>query len=138
MMKNYYKSSLLVLVSGIGLLVGGGSKPTQSPLATPPNIIFILTDDQGWTSLSSRMQNDVPESASDYYETPNIDRLARAGMRFTRGYAPASICSPTRRSIQFGQTPIRQGDEEFPDRYKPGSNALRSLPQVLKGIDNRY
>lgn len=137
-MKKQYKSSLLVVVLGFGLLIGSGSKPAQLPLATPPNIIFILTDDQGWTTLSSRMQNDVPESASDYYETPNIDRMARAGMRFTRGYAPASICSPTRRSIQFGQTPIRQGNEEFPSRYKPGGNAPRSLPQVLKGIDSRY
>ncbi|GHB68412.1 aryl-sulfate sulfohydrolase [Persicitalea jodogahamensis] len=122
----------------LGLLVGSGSRPARSPLAMPPNIIFILTDDQGWTSLSSRMQNDLPESASDCYETPNIDRMARAGMRFTRGYAPAAICSPTRRSIQFGQTPIRQGEEGFPDRYKPGSNAPRALPQVLKAIDNRY
>jgi arylsulfatase A-like enzyme len=137
-MMNYCKSSLMVMVLGICLLMGSGSKPGQSPLATPPNIIFILTDDQGWTSLSSRMQNNVPESASDYYETPNIDRMAQAGMRFTHGYAPAAICSPTRRSIQFGQTPIRQGDDEFPDCYKPGSNAPRSLPQVLKGIDNRY
>ncbi len=59
-------------------------------------------------------------------------------MRFTRGYAPAAICSPTRRSIQFGQTPIRQGDEEFPARYKPGGKAPRSIPQVLKAIDSRY
>lgn len=135
-MMNHYKSSLLVV--GFAMLIGSGSKPTPSPVATPPNIIFILTDDQGWTSLSSRMQNDLPESASDYYETPNIDRLALAGMRFSRGYASASICSPTRRSIQFGQTPIRQGDEEFADRYKPETNAPRSLPQVLKSIDNRY
>jgi arylsulfatase A len=129
---------LLFLIVSCGLLAGSRSSSTRPPQALPPNIIFILTDDQGWTSLSSRMQNDVSESASDYYETPNLDRFARAGMRFTRGYAPAAICSPTRRSIQFGQTPIRQGNEEFPARYKPGGKAPRSIPQVLKGIDSRY
>jgi arylsulfatase A len=128
----------IFFVSLLALVAGSGSHPALSPQAMPPNIIFILTDDQGWTCLSSRMQSDVPESASDYYETPNLDRFARAGMRFTRGYAPAAICSPTRRSIQFGQTPIRQGDDEFPARYKPGAQAPFSIPQVLKGIDPRY
>lgn len=135
---NPQRTLLLLTLLTLVLMTGSSNRPIDLPQATPPNIIFILTDDQGWTCLSSRMQNDVPESASDYYETPNLDRFARAGMRFTRGYAPASICSPTRRSIQFGQTPIRQGDEEFPGRYKPGGKAPRSIAQVLKSIDPRY
>ncbi len=135
---NPQRTLLLITLLTLVLMTGSSNRPANLPQATPPNIIFILTDDQGWTSLSSRMQNNVPESASDYYETPNLDRFARAGMRFTRGYAPASICSPTRRSIQFGQTPIRQGEEEFAGRYKPGGQTPRSIPQVLKGIDPRY
>ena len=129
---------LLLTLLALVLVAGSSHHPAGLPQATPPNIIFILTDDQGWTSMSSPMDTGVPESASDYYETPNIDRLARAGMRFTRGYAPAAICSPTRRSIQFGQTPIRQGDEEFLARYRPDGQAPRSIPQVLKAIDPRY
>ena len=53
-----------------------------APAASPPNFIFILTDDLGWTCLSQRMDDRVPNSKSDYHETPNLERLARAGMRF--------------------------------------------------------
>ena len=77
--------------------------------ADAPNFIFILADDLGWTSLSQRMDDRVPGSRSDYHETPSLERLARGGMRFTQGYAPDALCCPTRRSIQFGQTPTRQG-----------------------------
>lgn len=103
-----------------------------------PNIIFILADDLGWSSLSGRMDKDDPRSASDYHETPNIDRLASAGMRFSRGYASAAICSPSRRSILFGQTPARLGDETFAEKYNPLSTAYRTIPQVLKSVDPRY
>jgi len=73
--------------------------------ARKPNIIFILADDQGWTALGEKMDPDVEGSCSDYYRTPNLDKLAQDGMRFSQGYAPAPVCSPTRHSIQFGKTP---------------------------------
>lgn len=57
-----------------------------------PNIIFILTDDQGWTSVSYRCDPALPESASDYIETPRLARVAREGMRFTDAYAVRSKC----------------------------------------------
>ena len=72
-----------------------------------PNIVLILADDQGWNALSERMDPDVSGSQSDYYQTPNLARLASEGMRFTRGYAPAPVCSPTRHSIQFGMSPAK-------------------------------
>ena len=101
-----------------------------------PNFILILTDDLGWSCFSSKMDDNLADSKSDYYETPNIDKFASKSMRFTRGYAPDPICSPTRRSIQFGQTSLKLGDDaDFPKKY---SNATQSIPQVLKGIDNRY
>ncbi len=103
-----------------------------------PNFIFILTDDLGWSCASSLMDDRYPDSKSDFFETPNIDRLADSGMRFTNGYAPAAICSPTRRSLQFGQTPIREGDETFPERYNPKTKQWLTIPLLLKNIDPKY
>ncbi len=102
-----------------------------------PNIILILTDDLGWSCFSTKMDDRIADSKSDYHETPNIDKFAKQSLRFTRGYAPDPICTPSRRSIQFGQTSIRQGDETFPEQYAPGQNHL-SIPQVLKIFDKQY
>lgn len=119
-----------------GIVCGVWSATAQT--TARPNIIFILADDLGWSSLSCRMDRNDPASASDYHETPYLERLASAGMRFSRGYAPASICSPSRRSILLGQTPARQGDETFSANYDPFDARLRSIPQLLKAIDARY
>jgi len=63
------------------------------------NFVFILIDDLGW--------RDVSCFGSRYYETPNIDRLAREGMRFTNAYAACPVCSPTRAGILTGKYPAR-------------------------------
>jgi len=63
------------------------------------NFVFILIDDMGWT--------DVGCFGSRYHETPNIDRLAAEGMKFTSGYAACPVCSPTRASVMTGQYPAR-------------------------------
>jgi len=65
------------------------------------NFVLILIDDMGWT--------DVGCFGSRYYETPNIDRLASQGMRFTNAYAACAVCSPTRAAIQTGRYPARLG-----------------------------
>ena len=67
----------------------------------PPNIVFILADDLGW--------RDTALYGSKFYETPNIDALAKRGMMFTNAYAAAPICSPTRASILTGLHPARIG-----------------------------
>jgi arylsulfatase A len=66
-----------------------------------PNIILILIDDMGWTDLAC--------FGSKYYETPNLDRLARQGMKFTNGYAACAVCSPTRAAVLTGRYPTRHG-----------------------------
>lgn len=107
--------------------------------AQHPNFIFILTDDQGWTSSSQLMDDRVSNSKSDYFETPEMEKLAQRGMRFTNGYAPCALCCPTRRSIQFGQTPMRQGDdEEFIQNYANNPTRAISIPELLKSIDPSY
>ncbi len=103
-----------------------------------PNFVFILADDQGWTGTSAAMHPGRDDTRSGYYQTPNLKRLAEGGMRFTQGYAPAALCCPTRRSIQFGQTPARMGDDEaFEQRY-PVSNTRPTLPRVLKAANPDY
>lgn len=67
----------------------------------PLNFVVILVDDMGWMDLSCQ--------GSDYYKTPNIDRLATEGMRFTNGYAACAVCSPSRAAVQTGRYPARIG-----------------------------
>jgi len=70
-----------------------------------PNFIFILIDDLGWKDLTCY--------GSTFYETPNLDRLAKAGMRFTQAYAACPVCSPTRASIMTGKYPATVGVTNF-------------------------
>jgi arylsulfatase A-like enzyme len=64
-----------------------------------PNFIFILVDDLGITDLSCY--------GSKFYESPNLDKLAKTSVRFTNAYASSPVCSPTRASIMTGQHPVR-------------------------------
>jgi arylsulfatase A-like enzyme len=66
---------------------------------SPPNIILVLADDLGYGSLGCY--------GADYYETPNIDRIASGGMRFTNAYASAPVCAPSRVSLMSGQYTTR-------------------------------
>ena len=66
-----------------------------------PNIVLIFADDVGW--------KDVGYQGSDFYETPNIDRLAKEGMVFTQGYAGAGNCQPNRACLMSGQYTPRHG-----------------------------
>ena len=66
-----------------------------------PNVVLILVDDLGWTDLGC--------FGSSYYQTPNIDKLCREGMKFTDAYAACAVCSPTRAAILTGRSPARLG-----------------------------
>lgn len=72
---------------------------TVAQTRRPPNFVFILIDDYGW--------RDTGYNGSTYYETPNIDKLARSGMIFTDGYSASPVCSPTRSAIMTGKYPAR-------------------------------
>lgn len=104
-----------------------------------PNFILILTDDHGWTSTSVRMDADNALSRSDYHETPSLERLAAGGMRFSAGYAPAAICTPTRRSVLFGESLLRMGpDDGLAERYDPKRGGYTTIPLALKAVDAGY
>ncbi|MBQ72639.1 MAG: sulfatase [Planctomycetaceae bacterium] len=66
----------------------------------PPNVVMIVADDLGWADIS-------PNNPDTFYETPNLERLADRGVRFTQAYAAAPVCSPTRASLMTGRHPAR-------------------------------
>ena len=107
--------------------------------SSSPNFILILTDDQAWSGTSVRMDHRISNSYGDGYITPAIKRLAKQGMRFSAGYAAGPVCSPSRYSIQLGQSVARHGiidvhsrtnafDYETPD----------ALAELLKKYNPEY
>ena len=81
------------------LLCAAFTNPAQGQNSRQLNVVFFLVDDMGWTDLGCQ--------GSKFYETPNIDKLAASGMRFTAGYTACPVCSPTRASIVSGKHPVR-------------------------------
>lgn len=102
---NTHITALLLIAAAIGICAGNAEPTTPAP----PNIIVLLSDDQDWNGLSVPMHPDMPGSKSDYHETPRLETFAAQGMRFSNGYAPAPVCSPTRISLQTGMTTARLG-----------------------------
>jgi len=143
---------------GPALLAAGMlATPAGSALAQaddPPNFVLILTDDQGWGTLSMPYDPQRPKSASDYFATPHINELARSGTRFTQAYAPHPNCSPSRASIQLGRSPaalrftdishrnsgpLYEGNKLNPPRHVsdlPESGT--TIPELLKKHDGDY
>ena len=104
-----------------------------------PNFIIILVDDQGWNGTSVQMMNEEINSKSDFYQTPNIEKLAEKGIKFSSAYAGAPVCAPSRYSIQFGQTPARL------KMIRVGMNTSHinhstdlTIPKQLKNINSNY
>ena len=90
-----------------------------------PNIIFILVDDLGWRDLAAY--------GSEYYETPNLDRLASEGMFFSDAYAACPVCSPTRASILTGKYPATLGLTDWIDwdgSTHPARGKLVDVPYI--------
>lgn len=83
------------------LLFSAAPACATQPESKPLNVVLILVDDLGWMDLSCQ--------GSDYYQTPNIDKLASQGMRFTDAYAACAVCSPTRAAVMTGRWPARLG-----------------------------
>ncbi len=84
-----------------------------------PNVVMFLIDDLGW--------RDIGANGSTYYQTPNIDRLAREGVRFTDAYAACAVCSPTRAAVLTGKYPARLLLTDWlPDGRWPSKARLRS------------
>ena len=105
-------------------------------VSASPNIVLILTDDHGWSQLSERMDPRIATSRSRYLETPNIARIMEEGRRFTSGYSPAPLCTPTRRSILCGTSAARSGTEFASPSWIPAEHL--TIPKALKMANEDY
>jgi arylsulfatase A-like enzyme len=75
------------------------AEAADRPAVNPPNVVVIMADDLGWMDLHCQ--------GNRHLDTPNVDRLAAEGMRFTDAYAAAPVCTPTRAAMMTGQSPAR-------------------------------
>ncbi len=103
----------------VGLTVLGGGRAllfAQEGNATKPNIMLVIADDQCWRDSGCYGNKDV--------KTPNIDRLAKGGMRFNAMFTATAMCAPTRQQLYTGVFPVRNG--AFPNHSKvyPGTKSI--------------
>lgn len=101
---------------------------TEEPLNEKPNIIYILADDLGYGDLGSYGQNNI--------KTPNLDRMAAEGMRFTQHYSGSTVCAPSRAvlmtGLHSGHAPIRGNRETLPIGQFPLQYGTSTIPKILK------
>ena len=94
-MKTWYGLFVTILT----ILIGTTAARCRADESRPPNIIFLLADDLGWNGLGCY--------GSDLHPTPNLNRLAERGVRFTNAYSACTVCSPTRAAVLSGKYPAR-------------------------------
>lgn len=130
------KVLLAVVIAAIALWIGWhpAYSVTHTPPESRPNIIFILTDDMGFSDIGCFGGQFVP--------TPNIDRLAKKGRKFTQYYSAAPICSPSRAGLLTGMYPGRWNFSTFLDTKKHNRDAEQadfldpSAPTVARFFKN--
>ena len=103
--------SLVSLAVWLVGLASSHSAPATAP-PTPPNIVVILADDLGWMDLHCQ--------GNPLLDTPQLDRLAKQGMRFTDAYAAAPVCTPTRAAMMTGKSPARLAITNHAPGHRPG------------------
>ncbi len=102
---------------GASMLVATPSAWSESRATDQPNVILILADDLGWSDIA-------PNNPETFHDTPQLERLASRGLRFTQAYAAAPVCSPTRASVMTGRHPARLRTTD----YFCGRRSGRLLP----------
>jgi arylsulfatase A-like enzyme len=117
MTERHFVAPLLLFSISLAFFEGGCSSKPAKPIR--PNVIVIVTDDQGYADLSA-----YTHSATDIH-TPNMDRIAKAGVLFTRGYVTAPVCSPSRAGWNIGR---------YQQRWDPRASWGPGLPHDEKLI----
>ena len=122
MVRRQFSIIVIFLLSGLMDLPGLEAQATERP----PNIVFVLADDLGWAELGCY--------GNTFHETPNLDRMAREGLRFTHAYAAAPVCSPYRAALLTGQHPARLGILDYlrPNSANHLPTGLVTLPERLR------
>ncbi len=127
---NYnFKRGAILLLLAIALACKQGKDEVIT--TSTPNIILIVADDMGWFDLGCY--------GNDFIETPNLDQLAKDGVRFTNGYAAAPLCSPSRASLVTGLHPISVNiTEHIHGNHPAGPNQKLLTPPVSQQLDLEY
>jgi arylsulfatase A-like enzyme len=120
MLRKLLAVSLPALLASVAAPAPASPRPSAAP--PKPNIVLIVSDDQGWADLGAN-------GADADVRTPNLDRLAREGVRFAAGYVAAPQCTPSRAGLLTGRYPQRFGVERNGDGPLPG--AQRTLAERL-------
>jgi arylsulfatase A-like enzyme len=121
--------TLFIIIAAAGSIASAATAQSAARNDNKPNVVLILMDDMGYGDIGSYGVKDA--------KTPNLDRLAREGIRLTDAYANASNCSPTRAGFISGRYQQRYGIE-WPLGSAPGDSARglpvtgTSLPALLK------
>ena len=134
--------SLAATLISVTLVTGNLLTVTSIQAAEKPNLVFILADDLGWSDTTLY-------GTTSFYETPNIERLAKRGMLFTNAYTAHPLCSPTRSSIMTGLDPARTGftsaaghvanvilEKQLSPRARPNQKVLTA--QSVSRLDTKY
>ncbi len=123
-----FNSNILLLAA---IIIGGCGVKTEkdSPEVKRPNIIYILADDLGYGDLGCYGQVK--------FSTPNLDRLAGEGIRFTHHYSGSTVCAPSRSALMTGlhtgHTPIRGNEEVIPEGQLPLPDSSVTIAEMLQG-----
>lgn len=133
-MQKITRSLAALTLLAVGLLAAAPALAAPVPGTVPQpvlvngkrmNIVILLVDDMGWMDLHVQ--------GSGFYVTPNIDRLASQGMRFTDAYAPCAVCSPSRAAIQTGRYPARVGVTDWIRSEFQGGKSGHVVPTEYVG-----
>jgi Arylsulfatase A and related enzymes len=96
---------------------------------TPPNFLLLITDDQRWDALGVVQEEQGERARFPWFETPNLDRLAREGVRFRNAFVTDPLCAPSRASILTGRHPHAAG---VTDNFTPFSPATPTFASALR------
>ena len=114
------------ILFGLALALLMAGHVQAGPVGTKPNLLLIVSDDAGYADFGFQGCKDIP--------TPKLDQLAAEGLRFTQGYVPGPVCSPSRAGMMSGKTPARIGHENNISGEGGIDPATSLLPARLKAL----